>query len=77
MPVKPHEVDYIMIWAGSIGFLGVSSMIFGAIARSAGHNFLPERLTQGGDPAPCARPPSQKTSVTSDALRPQLRGVQP
>ena len=28
-----------MIWAGSIGFLGVSSVIFWAIARSAGHHY--------------------------------------
>ena len=54
-----------MIWAGSIGFLGVSSMIFGAIARSLG-TIPPGASCSGGAPAPCARPPSQKTSVTGE-----------
>ena len=36
-----------MIWAGSIGFLGVSSMIFGAIARSAGHHSYRSVLIRG------------------------------
>ena len=36
-----------MILAGSIGFLGVSSMIWGAIARRSGHHYSLSVLLRG------------------------------
>ena len=36
-----------MIWYGRIGFLGVSAMLFGATARSAGHHSYRSVLLRG------------------------------